>query len=246
MGIEKVEPQLDGQTGGRCRLMPTFPAPHLKVVCWSIVDSVKGCASPPHQILSCGMRYACYQSEFITLLASGGISGDTEKAKAHELECALCWPRFPATILATLPSTVSVDANDLYWSAVTVGRPNVLSPRPWKLLPRRVHLALRYHRRQHRENERGNGLYNSAAFNALDMTEKGWVNFSLGMLFTKLFADKLLDMPWLFHFKWFQVTIPLERCQANQLRILFGLIRPDLTIMRLKPRGEVGASRQRR
>jgi hypothetical protein len=65
-------------------------------------------------------------------------------------------------------------------------------------------LALRYHRRQHRENERGNGLYNSAAFNALDMTEKGWVNFSLGMLFTKLFADKLLDMPWLFHFKWFQ------------------------------------------
>jgi hypothetical protein len=24
------------------------------------------------------------------------------------------------------------------------------------------------------------------------------------MLFTKLFADKLLDMPWLFHFKWFQ------------------------------------------
>ena len=48
------------------------------------------------------------------------------------------------------------------------------------------------------------GLYHSPAFNALDPTEKGWVNFSFGMIFAKICASQFLDIPWLMHFKWFQ------------------------------------------
>lgn len=51
-------------------------------------------------------------------------------------------------------------------------------------------------------------LHNSPAFDALDATEKGWINYLLGMLFTKLAAAKMLDMPWLLHFKWFQALYP--------------------------------------
>ena len=49
----------------------------------------------------------------------------------------------------------------------------------------------------------------SPAFDALDPTEKGWINFQLGMIFTKIFAAKYLNVPWLMHFKWYAGSNPL-------------------------------------
>ena len=63
------------------------------------------------------------------------------------------------------------------------------------------------------------GLHHSPAFNALDPTEKGWVNFSLGMIFAKISALHLLDIPLLFHFKWYQ--------RQNHVTMLPGGSTPD-------------------
>ena len=53
----------------------------------------------------------------------------------------------------------------------------------------------------------------------LDPTEKGMVNYSLGMMFCKLFAEKLLDTPWLLHLDVFRPQLDVQ---------LRGRSRPDL------------------
>lgn len=63
------------------------------------------------------------------------------------------------------------------------------------------------------------GLRHSSAFNALDPTEKGWVNFSLGMVFAKICAARFLNVPWLMHFKWFKML--------NDVAMLPGGSTPD-------------------
>lgn len=45
-------------------------------------------------------------------------------------------------------------------------------------------------------------LTHSDLFNQSDPTEKAMVNYYLGMMFTKLFADRLLQIPWLAHYSW--------------------------------------------
>jgi hypothetical protein len=62
-------------------------------------------------------------------------------------------------------------------------------------------------------------LQTTAAAKTLDPTEKGAVNYFLGMTFCKLFAAKLLDTPWLLH-------LDVFRPQLNT--VLSGRSRPDL------------------
>lgn len=62
-------------------------------------------------------------------------------------------------------------------------------------------------------------LYRTAAFQALDPTEKGAVSYFLGMTFCKVFAHALLNTPWLLHLDVFR----------DQLgAVLGGRSRPDL------------------
>lgn len=61
-------------------------------------------------------------------------------------------------------------------------------------------------------------LRTNAARN-LDPTEKGMVNYFLGMTFCKLFAEAMLDTPWLLHLDVFRPELDVE---------LSGRSRPDL------------------
>lgn len=131
---------------------------------------------------------------------------------------------FPQAVQVRLPASMSVDELDLHWSAMTVGRPNltaVLSHGQFsvsELVWRRGMVDANI-----RMTPSVAGLHNSPAFEALDMTEKGWVNFSLGMLFTKLCAAKHLDMPWLFHFKWFRTQVPVAMAPGGSTPDFIGL-----------------------
>lgn len=42
----------------------------------------------------------------------------------------------------------------------------------------------------------------SSLFNQSDPTEKAQINYHLGMIFTKVFADRILQIPWLAHYSW--------------------------------------------
>jgi hypothetical protein len=65
----------------------------------------------------------------------------------------------------------------------------------------------------------GGRLNRTAAFAALDPTEKGMVSYFLGMTLCKLFASKLLATPWLLHLDVFRPWLNAK---------LLGRSRPDL------------------
>lgn len=112
---------------------------------------------------------------------------------------------FPQPFASNLPKVFDLYGIDLLWAALTVGRPNLqavfqhgqfsIEEAIWRIGIVTANLDLA---------RPTTGIYHSPAFNVLDPTEKGWVNFSLGMIFAKICAENLLDTPWLFHFKWFQ------------------------------------------
>ncbi len=127
---------------------------------------------------------------------------------------------FPPNIKKSMPLAITVNEAELFWAAITVGRPclqDVLAHGQYSLyeiLGRwgmiRANLTL---------EPTSSSLHNSEAFKALDPTEKAWVNFSLGMVFTKIFAEKVLGMPWLMHFKWF--------AGAHSVKVRRGKSTPD-------------------
>lgn len=111
--------------------------------------------------------------------------------------------------------------DDLLWAAITIGRPN--TAHVFQHYEASLHEALfrislvRMALEQHRYSRR---LQRTAAFAALDPTEKGAVSYFLGMVVCKLFASHLLRTPWLLHLDLFR----------NQLsaQVLGGRSRPDL------------------
>ena len=123
-----------------------------------------------------------------------------------------------------IPSTGQLDVtwDDVLWAAVTIGRPNLRyvfrhggasfyeALFRWSL----VRMALQ------QRGPRGQRLQRTNAFKTLDPTEKGAVNYFLGMVFCKVFAEKLLGTPWLLH-------LDVFRNQLNP-RVLTGRSRPDL------------------
>ena len=110
---------------------------------------------------------------------------------------------------------------DLLWAAITIGRPNIahvfqhheasLYEAIFRLSLVRMALEQDWYPRR---------LHQTAAFAALDPTEKGSVSYFLGMAVCKLFADRLLRTPWLLH-------LDLFRTQLNA-QLLGGRSRPDL------------------
>lgn len=119
-----------------------------------------------------------------------------------------------------IPSgTLSTSWDDLIWAALTVGRPpsvpvlryGVASFYEAIFRTSLIGMAI--------EQDNTGRLRRTRAFAALDPTEKGAVNYFLGMAICKLFASKLLNTSYILHLDIYRDTHRLE---------LQGRSRPDL------------------
>jgi len=128
---------------------------------------------------------------------------------------------FPPRTVANGQAELAVTWDDILGAAVTVGRPRrhyvfrhgaasmYEALFRWSL----VRMALE------QSGPYGYRLRRTTAARTLDPTEKGAVNYFLGMTFCKLFAAKLLNTPWLLH-------LDVFRPMLNP--VLTGRSRPDL------------------
>lgn len=128
---------------------------------------------------------------------------------------------FPTGTVPNGASELSVTWDDILWAAVTVGRPNrhyvfrhgdasmYEAVFRWSLVRMALEQSSPWAYRLRRTN----------AEKTLDPTEKGAVNYFLGMTFCKLFASKLLNAPWLLHLDVFRPMLD---------PVLTGRSRPDL------------------
>ena len=100
----------------------------------------------------------------------------------------------------TQVSEIQFTWDELIRAAVTVGRRNwtdVLQHGTYSVLEMLWRVAIV---RANLVEEPDGRLSQSTAFIGLDPSEKGAVTYFLGLVFTKLIADKLFGVPWLLHF----------------------------------------------
>jgi len=129
---------------------------------------------------------------------------------------------FPTAVLPNTQRRLNVTWDDILWAAITVGRPDVFhvfrhgaasvheAIFRWSM----VRMALQ------QRGPRGQKLVRTDLFKQMDPTEKGAVNYFLGLLTCKLFASKLLDAPWALH-------LDVFRPMLNP-RMIGGRSRPDM------------------
>ncbi len=128
---------------------------------------------------------------------------------------------FPTGIVTNGSAELNVTWNDILWAAVTVGRPNrhyvfqygnasmFEALFRWSL----VRMSLE------QSSPTAFRLRRTAAAKTLDPSEKGAINYFLGLIFCKLFASQLLNTPWLLH-------LDVFRPMLNP--VLTGRSRPDM------------------
>lgn len=123
--------------------------------------------------------------------------------------------------IANGPAILSASWDDLLRAALTVGRPNrqyVFRHGMASMYEAIFRLSLvRMALEQRRPT--ANRLRRTEAARTLDPSEKGAINYFLGLAISKLFAEKLLGAPWLLH-------LDVFRPQLNA--VLTGRSRPDL------------------
>ena len=114
--------------------------------------------------------------------------------------------------------TVHISSAKLCWAAITVGRPGKAAVRSFGTYSK-YEALFRWNmvRAAIRIDGPLEHFQNTDLFNALDPTEKGGVNFYLGMIFAKIAAQDLLGIPWLIHFHWMTKnhSIPLTKGQSS-------------------------------
>lgn len=111
--------------------------------------------------------------------------------------------------------------NDLIWAALTIGRPNlahVFSHGDSSRYEAIFRLSLMRMSLEQKWRFPAN-LCRTKAVKSLDPSEKGAVNYFIGMTMCKLFATKLLDTPWLLHLDVFRRSLDVTLQQRS---------RPDL------------------
>lgn len=118
-------------------------------------------------------------------------------------------------------ASLTVSWNDLLWAAMTVGRPNRHyvfrhGAASWYEVLFRLSLV-RMSLEQSSPGARR--LRRTLAARTLDPSEKGAVNYFLGLAVAKMFADKCLGAPWLLHLDVFRPQLNVQ---------LAGRSRPDL------------------
>jgi hypothetical protein len=129
---------------------------------------------------------------------------------------------FPPGTLPTYEYQLDVTWHELLWAAVTVGRPDLYhvfrhgraslyeAIFRWSM----VRMALEQY------GPRGSRLHRTDAFKAMDPTEKGAVNYFLGLVVCKLFSARRLNAPWTLHLDIWRNT--------QGVRLLSGRSRPDM------------------
>lgn len=128
---------------------------------------------------------------------------------------------FPAGSISNGKAELAATWNDVLWAAMTVGRPDrhyVFRHGDASMYEAIFRLSL-VRMALEQSGPAGYRLRRTTAAKTLDPTEKGAVNYFLGMAFCKLFAGKLLNTPWLLHFDVFRPVLN---------PVLMGRSRPDL------------------
>ena len=107
---------------------------------------------------------------------------------------------FPSGSIPNGNHQLSVTWDDILWAAITVGRPDLYHVFEhghasiyealfrWSL----IRMSLEQH-------GYGTRIHRTAAFKHMDPSEKGSVNYFLGLVMCKLFSTKLLNAPWCWH-----------------------------------------------
>ena len=117
---------------------------------------------------------------------------------------------------------LNVTWDKILWAAITVGRPDIFHV--FRYGPASYHEAIfRLSLVRMALQQRGSlgwRLVRTDLFKQMDPTEKGAVNYFIGLLICKLFASKLLDAPWSLH-------LDVFRPMLNP-RTLQGRSRPDM------------------
>lgn len=118
--------------------------------------------------------------------------------------------------------TLSVTWDDLLWAAITVGRPSrhFVFRNGTASLYEALFRASALRMTLEQISPVARRLRRTAAAKSLDPSEKGAVNYFLGLTLCKLFAEMKLDAPWLLH-------LDVFRNRLNP-RLLSGRSRPDL------------------
>jgi hypothetical protein len=128
---------------------------------------------------------------------------------------------FPLGSNANWPYELPASWDDVLWAAVTVGRRNIYYV--FRYAGASIYEALfRWSLTRMALEQSGPTAYRlrmTEAAKNLDPTEKGAVNYFLGMTFCKLFASKLLNTPWVLH---------LDVSGKELNAVLTGRSRPDL------------------
>ena len=118
------------------------------------------------------------------------------------------------------PSTLDVSWDDIFWAALTYGRPSIYHyvRHGWEEALLRIHLV----RMAIERNGSTGRLHRTEAYKMMDPTEKGMVSYFLGMTVCKLFAWRHLGAPWLLHLDAFRDELDITVAQLS------GRTRPDL------------------
>jgi hypothetical protein len=128
---------------------------------------------------------------------------------------------FPKATAAALHGAhaLPVTWDDLIWAAITIGKPGAgyLFVHGWHSIN---DIIVRIHTIYAALRESGGQFRRSTLYDAQDPSEKGATSYFLGMAVAKLFAERLLNTPWLFHFS---MTGPL----GLPIRVR-GAMEPDL------------------
>ena len=118
-------------------------------------------------------------------------------------------------------SELKTNWNDLLWAAITVGRPNrqyVFKHGRASLYEALFRLSL-VRMALEQSGPHAFRLRRTDAAKTLDPSEKAAVNYFLGLAVCKLFADKVLNVPWMLH---------LDVFRPHLNAVLKGRSRPDL------------------
>lgn len=113
------------------------------------------------------------------------------------------FPQHRLGVPANGNGTLQSNWNDLLWAALTVGRPSRNSlfhageHSYFEALFRMSMVRMMLRTSDTHASDRK--LYFTEAFRTLDPSEKGAINYFLGMTICKLFADRYLATPWLLH-----------------------------------------------
>jgi len=133
-------------------------------------------------------------------------------------------------------NTLTTSWNDLLWAAITVGRPNRQfvfrhgEASGYEALFRLslIRMAL--------EQRWGYRLRRTAAARTLDPTEKGAVNYFLGITMCKLFAAKLLNAPWMLHLDVFRPDLDVQLASRSRPALIGQTLSRDWVVLECKGR----------